>query len=324
MTRLPVSRLESLLRDGVFTVTGEIAPPKAASRELVERAARHLRGAVDAINVTDNQRGLARMSSLGAGVCLEQAGYEAVVQMTCQHRNRVALQADVLSMAALGIRNIVAMTGDSPRLGDHEDAKHVLDLNSFKLLRALRTLRDEGTFVSGTPLREPPRVFIGAVANPNIEQASRTATKIEAGAEFIQTQPIFDLELFRRWMAQARELGLPERAPILAGIMLVRSPQSALYMRESIKGVGMTEAVIERLSQAADPAAEGLRLAVETINAVRAEPGVAGVHLMSINWSKAIPQVVAAAGLLPRLDVCKPELPPLPRRPRKGTGDEDE
>ena len=324
MNRPPVSRLETLLRDGVFTVTGEIAPPKAASRELVERAARHLRDAVDAINVTDNQRGLARMSSLGAGVILEQAGYEAVVQITCQHRNRVALQADVLSMAALGVRNIVAMTGDSPKLGDHTDAKHVLDLNSFRLLRTLRTLRDECAFTSGTPLREPPRIFVGAVANPNIEQASRTATKIEAGAEFIQTQPIFDLELFRRWIAQARDLGLPDRASILAGIMLVRTPQSAVYMRDQIKGVGMTEQVIDRLRQAADPSAEGLRLAVDTIQAVRAEPGVAGIHLMSINWSKAIPQVVAAAGLLPRPVVCKPDLPPLPRRPRAARAEEDE
>lgn len=323
MNGQPVSRLETLLRSGVFTVTGEIAPPKAASRELVERAARHLGKAVDAINVTDNQRGLARMSSLGAGVSLELAGYEAVVQITGQHRNRVALQADVLSMAALGIRNIVAMTGDSPKLGDHVDAKHVLDLNSFKLLRTLRTLRDEGTFTSGTPLREPPRLFIGAVANPNIEQASRTENKIEAGAEFIQTQPIFDLELFRRWVAEARDLGLPQRAFLLAGIMLVRSPESAAYMRDNIKGVGMTEAVIDRLAAAADPAAEGLRLAVDTIRAVRDEPGVAGIHLMSISWSRAIPQVVEAAGLLPRPVLCKPELPPMARRARKDHADEE-
>ncbi|HEY8741821.1 MAG TPA: methylenetetrahydrofolate reductase [Chloroflexota bacterium] len=323
MNAQPVSRLETLLRSGVFTVTGEIAPPKAASRELVERAARHLGKAVDAINVTDNQRGLARMSSLGAGVSLEQAGYEAVVQITCQHRNRVALQADVLSMAALGIRNIVAMTGDSPRLGDHVDAKSVLDVNSFKLLRTVQTLRDDGTFTSGTPLREAPRLFIGAVANPNIEQASRTEKKIEAGAEFIQTQPIFDLELFRRWIAEARDLGLPERAFILAGIMLVRSPESAAYMQEHIKGVGMTEEVIARLAGAADPAAEGLRLAVDTIRAVRDEPGVAGVHLMSISWSRAIPQVVEGAGLLPRPVVCKPELSPLGRRLRKDSADEE-
>jgi methylenetetrahydrofolate reductase (NADPH) len=323
MNATPVSRLETLLRSGVFTVTGEIAPPKAASRELVERSARALAGAVDAINVTDNQRGLARMSSLGAGVSLELAGHEAVVQITCQHRNRVALQADVLSMAALGIRNIVAMTGDPPKLGDHVDAKHVLDLNSFRLLRTLRTLRDEGKFASGTPLREPPRIFIGAVANPNLERADRTAKKIEAGAEFIQTQPIFDLELFRRWMADARALGLHQQAFILAGVMLVRSAQSAAYMREQIKGVGMTDAVTERLAAAADPAAEGLKLATETIRAVRDEEGVAGVHLMSINWSRAIPTVVEAAGLLPRPSVCKPELPPLARKPRREQVEED-
>jgi len=319
----PVSRLETLLRQGVFTVTGEIAPPKSANSDLVERAARYLRGAVDAINVTDNQRGLARMSSLGAGVILEQAGYEAVVQITGRHRNKLALQADVLSMAALGVRNIVAMTGDSPKLGDHADAKDVLELNSFQLVRTVRTLRDECTFVSGTPLREPPRVFIGAVANPNIERAVRTGKKIESGAEFIQTQPIFDIELFRRWMAEARELGLHRRAFILAGVMLVRSPQSAAYMREHIKGVGMTEAVERRLVQAADPAEEGMRLAAETIQAVRTEEGVAGVHLMSINWSRAIPNVVEAAGLLPRPEVCKPELTPWPRRLRRDIAEEE-
>ena len=323
MNGAPVSRRESLLRSGVFTVTGEIAPPKAASRELVERAARHLTGAVDAINVTDNQRGLARMSSFGAGLSLEQAGYEAVVQITCRHRNKVALQADVLSMAALGIRNIVAMTGYPTKLGDHVDAKDVLELNSFQLLQALRTLRDHGTFVSGTPLREPPRIFIGAVANPNIEQASRTGKKIAAGAEFIQTQPIFDLERFRRWMADARALGLHQRSFILAGVMLVRSVQSAIYMRDYIKGIGMTDAVTDRLTNAADPAEEGLKLAVETIQAVRAEEGVAGIHLMSINWSRAIPRVVDAAGLLPRPEVCKPELPPLPKRERREQGEEE-
>jgi methylenetetrahydrofolate reductase (NADPH) len=323
MNEQPVSRLETLLRGGTFTVTGEIAPPKAAGRDLVERAARHLRGAVDAINVTDNQRGLARMSSLGAGVVLEQAGYEAVVQITCQHRNRVALQADVLSMATLGIRNIVAMTGDHPKWGDHVKADNVLDLNSFQLLRVLRTLRDECRFDSGTPLRDPPRIFIGAVANPNIERAERTAKKIAAGAEFIQTQPIFDLERFRRWLADARALGLHQQAYLLAGVMLVRSPQSAAYMREQIKGVGITEAVEQRLAAATDPAAEGLRLACETIQAVRAEEGVAGVHLMSINWSRAIPQVVEAAGLLPRPERCKPELPPWPRRVRRDSAEEE-
>ncbi len=306
MTRTPVSRLETLLRQGVFTVTGEIAPPKAASREMVERSARVIGDSVDAINVTDNQRGLARMSSLGAGVCLEMAGHEAVAQITCQHRNRVALQADVLSMAALGIRNVVAMTGDHPRLGDHVDAKHVLDLNSFRLLRILRTLRDEATFASGTPLREAPSIFIGAVANPNLESATRTEKKIEAGAEFIQTQPVFDVERFRVWMEEARSLGLPERAFILAGVMLVRSEQSAQYMRDQIKGVGMTERVIERLRAAPDPNSEGIRIAVETILALRQEPGVSGVHLMSISWSKAIPQVAMDAGLLPRPRVEKP------------------
>ncbi|MCL4545768.1 MAG: methylenetetrahydrofolate reductase [Chloroflexi bacterium] len=306
----PVSHLQSLLRAGAFVVTGEIAPPKGASGDLVVRSARHLNGFVDAINVTDNQRGLARMSSWGAGIILEQHGYEAVVQMSCQHRNRIALQSDVLSMASLGVRNILALLGDPPKLGDHPDARNVPDFNSFKLLEALRTMRDEATFSSGTPLREPPQVFVGAVANPNIESPDRTLRKIEHGAQFIQTQPVFDVARFECWMKGAQSLGITERSSVLAGVMLVRSVESALYMQEHVNGIGITDQVIARLRNAPDPAEEGIKLAIETVRTLRSIPGVVGVHLMTINWSKAIPHVVEGAELLPRPDRSKPVLTP--------------
>jgi methylenetetrahydrofolate reductase (NADPH) len=310
MSAIPVSHLQQLLQQHIFAVTGEIAPPKGADASSILRAARYLDERVDAINVTDNQRGLARMASWGAGITLEQHGYEAIVQMSCQHRNRIALQSDVLAMTSLGVRNILALLGDPPRLGDHPDARNVPDFNSFKLLEALRTMRDAGTFSSGTPLRESPRIFIGAVANPNIEKPERTLRKIEHGAQFIQTQPIFDIQRFRCWMVQASDLGIPQRAAILAGVMIIKSPESAVYMRDNIQGIGVTPDIIARLQHAENSSDEGIDIAIELVQELQTIPGVAGVHLMTINWSRAIPRVVEGAGLLPRPPLHQPMLPP--------------
>src|SRR4029079_3750992 len=201
------STFQRRLQAGQVVVTGELAPPKGAARATLERLALRMRDAVDAINLTDNQRGVGRMSALGAGVVMRQLGLEPIVQMTCQHRNRIALQADVLSGAVCGISNFLCMTGDHPRIGDHPEAKNVLDLNSFQLIKGMRTLRDEGCFQSGVPLKSAPKVFIGGVANPNIERVARLEKKIQSGAEFIQTQIIFDVERFKQWMADARAAG---------------------------------------------------------------------------------------------------------------------
>src|SRR5919197_3946991 len=198
------STFQRRIQAGQIVVTGEIAPPKGAARATLERLALGMRDAVDAINLTDNQRGVGRMSALGAGVVMRQLGIEPIVQMTCQHRNRIALQADALSGAACGITNFLCMTGDHPKIGDHPDAKNVLDLNSFQLIRALRMMRDEGRFQSGTPLKDAPQFFLGGVANPNIERVARLEKKVQCGAEFIQTQIIFDVERFKQWMADAR------------------------------------------------------------------------------------------------------------------------
>jgi methylenetetrahydrofolate reductase (NADPH) len=294
------SSFQELLRLGVPVVTGEIAPPKGADRNAVERLARGLLGSVDAVNLTDNQRGIARMSSLAAGIICLQVGLEPIVQITCQNRNRLALQGDVLGGAALGIRNFMALTGDHPRLGDHPATKNVADLNSFALLRILRHLVEAGEFESGTKLTACPRLFIGAGANPGVEPAARTGKKIEAGARFIQTQPAFDLSRFRAWMADVRSLGLHRQAAILGGVLIFRSAQSAAFINENLPGVVVPAETVERLRIAADAETAGIAIATETVQELLSIEGIAGVHLMSVGWTRAMPLVVERAGLLPR------------------------
>lgn len=296
------------LAAGQPVITGEIAPPKGAGRQAVERLVTGLDGCVDAINFTDNQRGIARMSALGAGIIAQQLGADSIVQVTCQNRNRLALQADLLSGAALGIHNYLCMTGDHPRSGDHPETKHVLDLNSFQLLRMFRTLRDHHCFQSGAELKsDAPRFFLGGVANPNIERVARLEKKIEAGAEFIQTQIIFDTARFREWMADARAAGLHQQAYILAGVLIPRAPRTVIYLQENLPGMRIPPQVIERMQQADDPEHEGVQLAAELVNDLLSIEGVAGVHLMSVGWTKSMTRVVEAANLVPR-----PPLPPDP------------
>lgn len=282
---------------GQPVITGEIAPPRGASRATLERLAGGIRGAVDAINLTDNQRGLGRMSALGAGIILQQMGIEPIVQMTCQHRNRIALQADVLSGAACGIANFLCMTGDHPKIGDHAEAKNVLDLNSFQLIKMLRTMRDSGTFDSGVKLSDPPQIFIGGVSNPNVEKVARLERKIAFGAEFIQTQILFDMDRFREWMTDVRAAGLHQQAHIIAGVMIIKSAQSATFLRDHLPGSRVPEPLIERLARAEDPEQEGIAIAAELTQELLGIEGVRGVHLMTVGWTKAIPLVVERAGV---------------------------
>ena len=288
------------LQAGQIVVTGEIAPPKGAARATLEQLALAMRGHVDAINLTDNQRGVGRMSALGAGIILRQLGIEPIAQMTCQHRNRIALQADVLSGSACGIANFLCMTGDHPKIGDHPEAKNVLDLNSFQLIKMLRAMRDEGHFQSGVPLVEAPRFFLGGVANPNIERVARLEKKIQSGAEFIQTQIIFDIERFKQWMADARAAGLHRQTHIIGGVMVIRSASSAQFLRDHLPGSRVPDWVVERMERTANAEREGVRIASELAQEMLSIEGVRGVHIMSVGWTKAIPWVVEAAGLLPR------------------------
>ncbi|NJK80811.1 MAG: methylenetetrahydrofolate reductase [Chloroflexaceae bacterium] len=300
------SMLHRRLAAGQPVVTGEIAPPKGADRGHVEKLVRGLQGTVDAINFTDNQRGIARMSALGAAIIARQMGAEPIVQITCQNRNRLAIQADVLSAAALGIAHFLCMTGDHPRNGDHPLCKNVLDLNSFKLLQMLRTMRDRQTFDTGGELKGAPRFLVGGVANPNIEKVERLEKKIEAGAEFIQTQIIFDTERFRTWMHDVRAAGLHQQASILAGVMIPRSVKSVHYLKDTLPGMSIPDPIVERMQRASDEEHEGVVLAAEIVKELLSIEGVAGVHLMSVGWTRSMPHVVEHAGLLPRPEVPVP------------------
>jgi methylenetetrahydrofolate reductase (NADPH) len=302
------SSFQQRLAAGQQVITGEIAPPKGAGRATVERLVNGIRNYVDAINFTDNQRGVARMSALGAGIIAQQMGVDPIVQVTAQNRNRLALQADILSGSALGVSNFLCMTGDHPRHGDHPDAKNVLDLNSFKLIKMLRTMRDDKMFECGMAFRdEPPAFFVGGVANPNVERVTRLEKKITSGAEFIQTQLIFDTGRFREWMNDVRAAGLHQQAHILAGVLIPRTARSVAFLRENIPGMSIPESVDERMQRAEDVEHEGVMLAAELVQDLLSIEGVAGVHLMSVGWTRAMPQVIEQAGLLPR--------PPLPETP---------
>ncbi|MGO0123146.1 methylenetetrahydrofolate reductase [Desulfothermobacter acidiphilus] len=299
------SRLERLLRQGEFVVTAEVGPPKHASSEPLVRKARLLRGYVDAANVTDCQTAMVRMASIPAAVHLLQEGIEPVVQMTCRDRNRIAIQADLLGAYSLGLRNLLCLTGDHPSVGDHPEAKPVFDLDAVQLLDMMRRLRDEKVFQSGVPLKGPePRFFLGAAESPCGGSAEirilRLAKKIEAGADFIQTQCIFELECFLRWLDLVRQEGLDRRVFILPGVVPLKSARMAQYMHENVPGVSVPESIRERMAKASDPQEEGIAIAVETIQALRKVPGVAGVHIMAIAWEEVVPEIVRRAGLYPR------------------------
>jgi methylenetetrahydrofolate reductase (NADPH) len=297
-----MSLRERLAADG-FAVTAEINPPRGASTDSITAAALLLRDRVDAVNVTDNQGSSVRLASWAGSLAAMAAGLDPVMQMTCRDRNRIALQSDLLGASALGIRNILVMTGDHPKFGDHPDARAVFDLDSVQLLWTLRTMRDEHVLLSGRTLEPAPDCFLGAVENPFAPplpfRAERLGKKVAAGAQFVQTQFVFDIEGFSRWMAQVRDLGLHERCHILAGIGAVRSRRALDFMREKVPGVHIPDDIYRRL-RAVPPdrvAAEGGRLAAELVQQVREIDGVAGVHLLAAGNEQAIPGILDGAGI---------------------------
>lgn len=299
-----LGRLQRLLDAGEFVVTGEIGPPKGVDPEAVRKAVHAMRGAVDAINLTDNQTAVVRMSSVASAVLVQQEGVESVVQMTCRDRNRIALQSDLLGLAALGIRNVVCMSGDHPINGNHPAAKPVYDLDAVTWLQTARCMASEGLFQCGEAISAPPQVFVGAVENPFAPpydyRVTRLAKKIDAGAQFIQTQSVLDLSYLRRFMAELVDRGLHERAKILVGITPMKSARMARYMQENVPGLRVPEELALRMESAVDAKEEGIAIAVETIQAVREIPGIAGIHLMPVAWESVIPIVTERAGLLPR------------------------
>jgi methylenetetrahydrofolate reductase (NADPH) len=295
--------LRERLASGGFAVTAEISPPRGASTDSITKVAALLRDWVDAANVTDNQGSNVRLASWAGSLAAMAAGLEPVMQMTCRDRNRIALQSDLLGASALGIRNILVMTGDHPKFGDHPEARGVFDLDSVQLLRALRTMRDEHALLSGRTLDPAPECFLGAVENPFAPpvsfRAERLGKKVAAGAQFVQTQFVFDVPAFGRWMAQVRGLGLDERCYVLAGVGMVRSRRALDFIRDKVPGVHVPDDVYRRLRAvpADRMAAEGARLAAETVQQVSQLPGVAGVHLLTAGSEQAIPGILDGAGV---------------------------
>ncbi len=308
------SRLEGVLKKGEFAFTGELGPPKGADRSRVEEKARYLKGSVDAANITDNQTAIVRMSSFAASAIAMDCGLEPVMQITTRDRNRLAIQSDVIGASAMGIRNMLCLSGDHQSFGNHQTAKNVHDIDSVQLVAMLKKMRDEGKFECGDEIKNfkkadlaPPKIFIGAAANPFAEpldfRVIRLEKKINAGADFIQTQVIYDMERFRKWMDEVREKGLHEKVYILAGITPLKSARMAKYMKENVSGISFTDDIIKRMEQAEDQKTEGIQIALEQIEEMKKMEGVHGVHLMAIGAEKSVPSIAEKAGLLPRPEV---------------------
>jgi len=316
------SNLERVLAAGHFAVTAEIGPPMDANAESVLRKARLLRGCADAFNITDCQTAVVRMSRISAALLIMREGLEPVMQMTCRDRNRIALQADVLGAAALGIRNCLCIAGDHQSFGaagklkGHPGAKNVYDVDSIQLVSILRGLRDDGQQQGGDPIETRPPLFIGAVWTPMGDPVEfrplRLGKKVRAGADFIQTQGVYDIEFFRHQMSIVREMGLTERTAILAGIIVPRNLGMLRYMDSAVAGVRVPQELMARMAAAREAAgddkaqaranqeAEGLSIAVELIEQARETEGVRGVHIQAIEWEQKVPEIVQRAGLLPR------------------------
>jgi methylenetetrahydrofolate reductase (NADPH) len=311
------SRLERALRSGRFAVTAELNAPDSADPEDVYKNALVLSKCCNAINATDGAGAHCHMSSIGCCALLARAGYETVLQVNCRDRNRIAIQGDLLGAAAMGVKNVLCLTGDDVSVGDQPGARRVFDMDSLHLLRTARTMRDQGVFLSGRQITTPPRLFLGAVASPCAPpydwRAERLAKKVEAGADFIQTQFCFNVERFREYMRRVRDLGLHERVFILIGAGPLRSERAAEYMRTKIPGIWIPDEIVERMARTpkARQREEGIRICVEIIQQVREIEGVHGVHLMAYRQEEAVAEIIERAGLLPgddfRAGICAPD-----------------
>jgi methylenetetrahydrofolate reductase (NADPH) len=294
--------LEKLLRAGEFTVTAELSPPDSADPEQVFKRARIFDGSVDAINATDGSGANCHMSSVAVCALLRTVGYSVVMQVSCRDRNRIAIQGDVLGAAAIGVASVLCLTGDGVESGDHPQAKPVFDIESITLLSMLRKMRDESQFESGRKITGAPRLFLGAAANPFVPpfdfRPLRLAKKIEAGAQFIQTQYCFDIERFRQFMSSVRDLGLHEKAFILVGVGPLASARAAEWIRKNVPGVHIPDAIVERLAKSRNQREEGKRIYVEIMQQVRDIEGVSGVHVMAYRQEELIAEIIQQSGVL--------------------------
>jgi len=300
------SNLEKVLKAGEFAFTGELGPPRGTSTEEVREKARFLKGNVDSVNITDNQTAVVRMSSWAASLLIMEEGLEPNYQMVCRDRNRLAMQADILGGSAMGIRNMLCLSGDHQQFGDHPDAKGVFDIDSTQLIALVKQMRDEGIFLSGGEIEHPPKMFIGAASNPFAEpyewRVNRLAKKLEAGADFIQTQCIYNMERFREFMHISNEEGLTEKVYILAGVTPMKSVGMARYMKSKVPGMDVPDGIIDRLKgvEKGKVADEGIKIACEQIQEFKEMKGVHGVHLMAIEWEHKVPEIAEMAKVLPR------------------------
>ena len=303
------SNLEKVLRAGHFAFTGECGPPKGANVEHLKEKFAFLKGNVDAVNVTDNQTAVVRMSSWAASTLMVQEGLEPNFQMVCRDRNRLAMMSDILGVYALGVRNMLCLSGDHQRFGNHPQSKNVHDLDSIQLIALAKKMRDEGKFLNEEDIDVPPKLFIGAASNPFADpfefRVHRLAKKINAGADFIQTQCIYNMDKFREFMKMAVDMGLHEKSFILAGVTPMKSVGMAQYMAKMVPGMDVPEPLIQRLRGAGkgNVAEEGIKFALEQIEEFKEMEGIAGVHLMAIEWEHKVPELAKRANVLPRPEV---------------------
>lgn len=298
------SNLEKILEAGHFAFTGELGPPRGANVEVIKKKAGFLKGIVDAVNITDNQTGVVRMASWAACLLAMKEGLEPTLQMVCRDRNRLAMQADICGAYAHGIRNMLCLSGDHQQFGDHPLSKGVFDIDSIQLIYTVRKMRDSGKFINDEEIEGAPKMFIGAAENPFAEplewRVHRLAKKIEAGVDFIQTQCIYDMKIFREWMRQANDMGLTEKVHILAGVTPLKSGGMARYMAKNVSGIIIPEEIIDRMVKAPKPAEEGIKICVEQIEELKEIKGVHGIHLMAIEWEHRVPEIAERAKMIPR------------------------
>jgi len=300
------SNLEKILSKGIFAVTGELGPPRGAEPGAIKEKAKHLKGMVDSVNITDNQTAVVRMSSWAASIVTIQEGLEPNFQMVCRDRNRLAMQADILGAYTHGVRNMLCLSGDHCMFGDHPDAMGVFDIDSIQLINMIKTMRDEGKFQGGGDIEGPPKIFIGAAANPFADpfewRVHRLAKKINAGVDFIQTQCIYNMDRFRKWVKEANDMGLTEKAYILAGVTPMKNVGMARYMQKKVPGIEVPEELIDRLKgvDKKKVADEGIKIACEQVEEFKEMKGVHGVHMMAIEWEHKVPEIAELAKVLPR------------------------
>lgn len=298
------SNLEKVLEDGKFAVTAEIGPPQSANPEPLIHHAKMLKGYAEAFNLTDNQTAVVRLSSIAAAAIVMKEGIEPVIQMTCRDRNRIALQSDLLGASAIGVRNVLCLTGDHQTFGNEKSAKSVFDFDSISELYTFDKLRTEGLQSGGYKIEDPPKVYLGCAENPFATpyefRGMRLSKKVNAGADFVQTQAIFDMDMFETWMDDVRSRGLDKKIHILAGVIPMKTAGAARYMKNKVPGMIVPNSIIDRMKNASDPKEEGIKLCVEQIETLKNIKGVHGVHIMAVMWEEIVPRIVETAGLIQR------------------------